>query len=202
MSPTNKQQRLLAKIWKFKQTNNISPSLADVKSMMGVKSFQSAIDMLDRLEKSGWLLKEENKARSLSLTPLAKEHLLKVGAEYVASYKFDNTNTVDPDGSDATQSQGLNDFSHSFINTPGHSNDDTSWKNIVLKHFDTFLNNTGTTAAERVNNFIHEFSLSQLAMLGLFLTLSRYSGASFEQPLHATILFTLFGLYMKDNRRD
>ena len=193
MSLTLKQKQLLAHIWQFEQEKRIAPSLSDVKIIMGVKSFQSVIDMLNRLETAGWITKEANKARSLLLTTKAKEQLMAIGAEHMVNYKFDNTNTVDAKGSNATQSLGHNNISHSFINTSSQENNDLTLKNIALKHFDSFLNSTSTTAVVHAKSFIYDFSSGQLIPFLLFMLVTKFTSLTFEQGILVATFFTLVG---------
>lgn len=107
MGPTNKQKKLLAHIWNFEQKNQFSPSFAEIKTMMGVKSFQSVVDMLNRLEASGWISKEPNKSRSLSLTTMAKEYLMAIDASQILNTKLEidgfNTNKINNGIANSTQ---------------------------------------------------------------------------------------------------
>lgn len=202
MSLTLKQIQLLSHIWQFEQEKRIAPSLSDVKTLMGVKSFQSVIDMLNRLETAGWVTKEATKARSLLLTTKAKEQLMTIGAEHMVNYKFDNTNTVDAKGSDTTQSLGHNNVSHSFINTSNQEGNDLTLKNIALKHFNSFLNSTSTAAVLHTRNFIHEFSSGQLIPFLLFILVIKFTNVSFEQGILVATFFTLIGVMIKSYRKD
>jgi len=107
MTPTKRQQQLLAKLWHFEQESHISPSVAEVKEMMGVKSNQSVIDMLKRLEKDKWLTRDARKARSLSLTVNTRQYLMRIGVAEILNYypavESYNTGSVVSEKADTTQ---------------------------------------------------------------------------------------------------
>jgi len=107
MKPTRKQAQLLASIWRFKATNQISPSFTEIRSMMGVSSYQSVVDMLGRLEVAGWVSKEAGEARSLLLTERAKDYLMAMGVGQVLNVELEvggySTNKILAQNSNSTQ---------------------------------------------------------------------------------------------------
>lgn len=205
MKPTKKQERLLANIWKFEQENRISPSFSDIKKLMNVRSFQSVVGMLNRLELYGWITKEAKKARSISLTNKTKEYLMTVGARLVTNYKFDNTNSIKLKGSDTTQSEGHNDISHNYVNYVNIVNQGeiaAALKNAILKHFDSFLSSTSTAAVVHAKEFVQEFSSGPLTVLVLFLLFDKFTSLSFEQVVVAVMFCALMGLLIKNYGKE
>lgn len=202
MSLTKKQERLLANIWKFEQENRIPPSFSDIKKLMMVRSFQSVVGMLNRLELHNWITKEANKARSISLTNKTKEYLMTVGAKEVINYKFDNTNSISMKGSDTTRSEGHNDISNSYVDTPNQRETIADIKNVALKHFDSFLSSTSTTAVVHAKEFIHEFSYGPLTVVVLFLLFNKFTNLSFEQVIVVVTFCVLAGLLIKNHGKE
>lgn len=188
-------------IWKIEQDGRIRPSFSDIRRLMNVGSFQSVIGMLSRLEKSGWITKEANKARSISLTSSAKEHLMAVGAKQIMNYKLDNTNTINNKGSDTTQAVGNNDISHSYINAPQNQNETIiTLGNIALKHVASLLTSTSTTTVVYAKEFIRDFSYGPLTLFVLFLLFNKFTNFSFEQEVVAVIFCVLVVTTVKNYR--
>lgn len=73
--PTNKQRKLLEIIYHYIQNSGFPPSFEEMREVMGVKSNQSVVDLLDKLEKQGLIRKNAGAARSLTILPLGYQAL-------------------------------------------------------------------------------------------------------------------------------
>lgn len=164
MSPTRRQQELLAKLWQFEQESHISPSVAEVKEMMGVKSNQSVIDMLARLEKDEWLTRDARKARSLSLTVNARQHLMRVGAAQILNYypypavESYNTGSVASEKTDATQAEITKPQDNISISLNAEK------KSSILQQLSLFNHNYGERESEGTKNNASVSSFNTMAI--------------------------------------
>lgn len=93
---TSKQKSVLEFIYNALENSGFPPTLADLKSAMGVVSNQSVINFLEALEKKECIEREEGQARGIRILPLGykeinKEPLIKIagtsaGGLYMESF--------------------------------------------------------------------------------------------------------------------
>jgi repressor LexA len=93
---TPKQKRVLEFIYTFLETSGFPPSISELKDELRVSSNQSVINFLDTLERKGYIKREKDQARGLTILPLGykdleKEPLIRVAGTsaagpYIESY--------------------------------------------------------------------------------------------------------------------
>jgi len=210
MALTTKQKQLLAQLWRFEEETQISPSMAEVKKMMRVKSNQSVIDMLKRLERDRWLTRNPDKARSLSLTPKSRGYLTELGVQKIL-YHYptideQKTRLINSEKADTTQAdsrKSLENVSISygseknspvpqqltlFNHQPGILNSDTtineesnrSFNTIALQWFGHILDSTSTSAVSYAGKFIGDVFKSGFLY---FIALKKFTGFSFTEAV-------------------
>jgi len=72
---TARQKELLSIIYQYIKDSGFPPTFEEMKQKLGVSSNQSVIDLLAKLEKQGFLKRNESVARSIALLPMAYEVL-------------------------------------------------------------------------------------------------------------------------------
>lgn len=205
MKPTRKQAQLLANIWRFKTQNQISPSFSEVKDMMGVGSYQSVVDMLYRLELSGWIKKEVGKARSILLTDKAKDYLMTIGVGQVLninlevdgystskiqerlfdSTQADHNRTVAntsisyrvPDKTPVPQQLSLFDPESKITRSTSTTNpiDTPTFNTVTVQWLSSILDASSTAAVSQVKQFVGHFFQGSLIQFVLLKKLTSFS---------------------------
>ncbi len=67
---TEKQKKLLSVIYKYIKNSGYPPTFEEMREALSVSSNQSIIDFLSKLEKQGFIRKNESSTRSLMILPL------------------------------------------------------------------------------------------------------------------------------------
>jgi len=67
MNLTTKQSRVLNYIKEYIGKNNVSPFIREVQEGCGINSYKAAVDKLLVLEKKGFIRRELNKHRSITV---------------------------------------------------------------------------------------------------------------------------------------
>lgn len=67
---TEKQKKVLEVIYSFLETSGFSPTLAEMRGVLNVRSNQVILDMLAALEKKGLIKRDSGKARKIQILPL------------------------------------------------------------------------------------------------------------------------------------
>lgn len=66
---TTRQKELLSVIYNFVRDTGYPPTLGEMRQNLGVASNQSVLDLLEKVEKQGFIKKQEGTARSISILP-------------------------------------------------------------------------------------------------------------------------------------
>ncbi len=74
-APTEKQKKLLEVIYRYIKDSGYPPTFEEMRQEFGVKSNQSVVDFLDKLEKHGLIRKDSGSARSLAILPLGYQFI-------------------------------------------------------------------------------------------------------------------------------
>lgn len=69
VKPTKKQVTLLDFIDTFMRENGYSPSYREIQSALGLKTVSSVAEHIENCVRGGFLIKTDNKARSLEVVP-------------------------------------------------------------------------------------------------------------------------------------
>ena len=72
---TKRQKELLSIIYRYIKDSGYPPTFEEMKRKLNVSSNQSIVDLLAKLEKQGFLKRNESVARSIALLPMAYEIL-------------------------------------------------------------------------------------------------------------------------------
>lgn len=83
---TEKQKNVLELIYDSIHSSGFPPTLADLKEELKVSSNQSVLNFLEILEKKECIKKDDNKARSISITPLGYKEISKDPLVKMAGY--------------------------------------------------------------------------------------------------------------------
>lgn len=67
---TEKQKNILEIIYNSLKSANFPPTLAEIRQVIGVKSNQAVLDILEALERKGFIKRERGKARNMTILPL------------------------------------------------------------------------------------------------------------------------------------
>lgn len=79
MTLSERQTRILTTIEEFAKERGYSPTLREIAARTGISSTSVVNHNLERLEKEGYLAREENTPRSLRLLPAARREIAEAG---------------------------------------------------------------------------------------------------------------------------
>lgn len=180
--PTKRQAKVIRFIWEFQRKKGFPPSITEIKEGMDVESFQSVLDMLNRLVQDGWILRKERRARSVRVSEKSLEFLadlgstaLKLELPTIVSYKGQAI-----PGSSGTQNPGtIIGDGHAFSNTAN---------NLV---YDILKNSSGETTKLFVR--LMEYGIeSGFCFFAILLFLRQFIPIDFGEMLTIVILVMAF----------
>lgn len=72
---TQRQNQLLSLLFEYIKNNGFPPTFEEMRESLGVSSNQSILDLLEKLIKGGFIRRNENAARGLTILPLGYQVL-------------------------------------------------------------------------------------------------------------------------------
>lgn len=73
--PTKRQKELLELIYQYIKSSGYPPTFKEIREELGISSNQAVFELLGKLEKGGFIRRNESAARGITLLPLAYDAL-------------------------------------------------------------------------------------------------------------------------------